>query len=269
MPSFSADAPRAGQARHVGGRRVLAASLLAALMTGAPAFASAASAAIAAPVSAALVAGIGTSHTYTPSVGEPLARIVAKTLPNSPLNAELLAQAFVSLNPQAFSAGANSRTLSATTLKVPNHNQLVHRVLAKTEAERPVALAALESKIAAAAAPRPQEKRDDKRENWVRYAGTSIKAALNFDGSADERKNWVHYLSAAVNRALGGSAPRAETLQWVQYPRITPVLAAVAGGPLPAATLPGAPEAATDTRNWVRYSAGRSHPTQQFAQLFD
>ena len=208
-------------------------------------------------------AGLGSSHTYTPTVGEALGRIVAKTLPNSPLNAELLAQAFVKLNPEAFSSGAAGRTLSAATLKVPNHNQLVQMVLAKNEAARPALLAALaapEPKAVAIAAPRTTEK----RENWVRYAGTSIKAALNFDGSADERKNWVHYLGAAVQRVMGGSALRAETQQWVQYPRL-----AAAVAPVTANALPGAPDAGADTRNWVRYTAGRSQPAQQFAQLFD
>ena len=215
-------------------------------------------------------AGLGSSHTYTPAVGEALGRIVAKTLPNSPLSPDLLAQAFVSLNPQAFSTGASGRTLSAATLKVPNHNQLVQMVLAKNEAARPgllAALAAPEPKAAPTAATATAlvaPRATDKRENWVRYAGTSIKAALNFDGSADERKNWVHYLGAAVQRVMGGSALRAETLQWVQYPRVVAAVATSA-----ASALPGAPDSGADTRNWVRYTAGRSHPAQQFAQLFD
>ena len=217
-------------------------------------------------------AGLGSSHTYTPAVGEALGRVVAKTLPNSPLSADLLAQAFVSLNPQAFSGGTSNRTLSAATLKVPNHNQLVQMVLAKNEAARPALLAALaasEPKAAATATAATTTamaatRATDKRENWVRYAGTSIKAALNFDGSADERKNWVHYLGAAVQRAIGGSALRAETQQWVQYPRVATAVAAA-----PASALPGAPDSGADTRNWVRYTAGRSQPAQQFAQLFD
>ena len=89
------------------------------------------------------LAVLGSTHTYTPAVGEALTRIVAKTLPNSPLNADLLAKAYVSLNPQAFSAGVNSRTLTTAPLKVPNHNQLVQLVLAKNEAARPAVLAAL------------------------------------------------------------------------------------------------------------------------------
>ena len=201
------------------------------------------------------LAALGSTHTYTPAVGEALARIVAKTLPNSPLSPDLLAQAFVSLNPQAFSAGSNSRTLTAAALKVPNHNQLVQLVLAKNEAARPAVLAALSLADAKAATAAPA-RNTEKRENWVRYAGGPVKAPMNFDGSADERKNWVHYLGAAVQRVVTSST-LAETLQWVQYPR-------VAAAPNPAAALPPA-----DTRNWVRYTAARSYPVQQFAQLFD
>jgi Tfp pilus assembly protein FimV len=215
------------------------------------------------------LAGLTSSHTYTPTVGEALGRIVAKTLPNSPLNAEVLAQAFVSLNPKAFSGDAGKRTLSAATLKVPNHNQLVQLVLAKNEAARPTVLAALaapEPKSATAPAARAMDKsnKPDKRENWVRYAGTSIKAALNFDGSADERSTWVHYLGAAVQRVMGGGAVRAETQQWVHYPRVAAAVLSSA-----ASALPGAPEASADTRTWVRYSAGRSNLAQPSAPLFD
>ena len=258
MPALFVAPTRASACVRQIGQLLGAAALALAALAAAPA-----GAATAPTTSLPNFSGLGSSHTYTPAVGEALGRIVAKTLPNSPLSADLLAQAFVSLNPQAFSGGTSNRTLSAATLKVPNHNQLVQMVLSKNEAARPAllaALTALEAKTAAAPAARAPEK----RENWVRYAGTSIKAALNFDGSADERKNWVHYLGAAVQRVMGGSALRAETQQWVQYPR---VIAAVA--PVTASALPGAPVAGADTRNWVRYTAGRSYPAQQFAQLFD
>ena len=258
MPALFVAPTRASACVRQIGQLLGAAALALAALAAAPA-----GAATAPTTSLPNFSGLGSSHTYTPAVGEALGRIVAKTLPNSPLSADLLAQAFVSLNPQAFSGGTSNRTLSAATLKVPNHNQLVQMVLAKNEAARPAllaALTALEAKTAAA----PLARAPEKRENWVRYAGTSIKAALNFDGSADERKNWVHYLGAAVQRVMGGGALRAETQQWVQYPR---VIAAVA--PVTASALPGAPDAGADTRNWVRYTAGRSYPTQQFAQLFD
>ena len=208
------------------------------------------------------------SHSYTPSLGEDLGRIVAKTLPTSPLSAELLGQAFVRLNPQAFSTGASQRTLGTGTLKVPNHNQLLQLVLAQHDSDRPAAVTLAPaptgvSKASLAAAPRAAEK----RENWVRYAGTSITAALNFDGSADYRKTWVHYLGAAVQRVLGSSAQRGENQRWVQYPRL--VSATDVGTPTASEVVVSANEPSADTRNWVRYTAGRSYPTQQFAQLFD
>lgn len=214
--------------------------------------------------------GLSASHTYTPTSGETLDRIVAKTLPNSPLSAELLGQAFVSLNPQAFSTGKTSRTLSTATLKVPNHNQLVQLVLAKNEALRPAVLAALSAQEALVKPVQaPVTRAGEKRENWVRYAGGPVKPTSNFDGSAPERKGWVHYLGAAVQRALGATGLSPEVLRWVHYPRVN--IAAEAGTPstlssLGAATLP---EGSADTRNWVRYSAGRHYPAQQLAQLFD
>jgi len=222
---------------------------------------------VAAPVAPKMFSGLGASHTYTPSAGEPLGRIVAKTLPNSPLSEDLLAQAFVSLNPQSFTGGATSRTLSAATLKVPNHNQLVQLVLAKNEAARPAVLAAVaaqeaQTKLAPVISPRAAEK----RENWVRYAGGPVKAAVNFDGSVPDRKGWVHYVGAAVQRALGATGLSPDALRWVHYPR----MAVVADAPSPATGAAAVlPDSTTDTRNWVRYTAGRSYPVQQFAQLFD
>ena len=213
-------------------------------------------------------AGLSASHSYTPSTGEDLGRIVAKTLPNSPLSTELLAQAFISLNPHAFSTGKTSRTLSTATLKVPNHNQLVQLVLAKNEAARPAVLAAVAAQEAQAksALPLPTPRPAEKRENWVRYAGGPVKGGLNFDGSAPERKGWVHYLGAAVQRALGATGLNPDTLRWVHYPR-------VAGAADTSSAVVGAgavvPESTVDTRNWVRYTAGHSYPAQQLAQLFD
>ena len=234
MPALFVAPTRASACVRQIGQVLGAAALALAALAAAPA-----GAATALTTSLPNFSGLGSSHTYTPAVGEALGRIVAKTLPNSPLSADLLAQAFVSLNPQAFSGGTGSRTLSAATLKVPNHNQLVQMVLAKNEAARPAllaALTALEAKTAAAPAARAPEKRE----------------------------NWVRYLGAAVQRAISGSALRAETQQWVHYPRT-----ATAAATAPATTLPGAPDAGADTRNWVRYTAGRSYPAQQFAQLFD
>jgi len=254
---------------HVVRIHSIAAHLLtvAALLAATSAQAAPVSSLAAAPVPPKLFAGLSSSHTYTPSAGEALGRIVAKTLPNSPLSEDLLAQAFVSLNPQSFTGGATSRTLSAATLKVPNHNQLVQLVLAKNEAARPAVLAAVaaqeaQAKLAPVITPRAAEK----RENWVRYAGGPVKTPINFDGSAPDRKGWVHYVGAAVQRALGATGLSPDALRWVHYPRV----AVVADAPSPTTVATAVlPEGTADTRNWVRYTAGRSYPVQQFAQLFD
>ena len=215
-------------------------------------------------------AGLSASHTYTPSTGEALDRIVAKTLPNSPLSSDLLAQAFVSLNPQAFSTGKTSRTLTTATLKVPNHNQLVQLVLAKNEALRPAVLAALTAqetppKATLAPAARPAEK----RENWVRYAGGPVSTAATLDANAAERKGWVRYVGAAVQRALGATGLAPDVLRWVHFPRLASAAESVTPSAQSTQGVGGTPESGADTRNWVRYTAGRSYPAQQFAQLFD
>ncbi|NBX06327.1 MAG: hypothetical protein EBR18_09645, partial [Betaproteobacteria bacterium] len=83
-------------------------------------------------VNALDLSGLKPSHSYTPALGESLERIVAKTMPESPLSVQVLSQAFVLLNPQAFSHSKPQRTQSTATLKVPNHNQLLQLVLARS-----------------------------------------------------------------------------------------------------------------------------------------
>ena len=190
------------------------------------------------------LAGLKASHSYTPSLGESLERIVSKTMPNSPLRAELLTQAFVALNPQAFGKTAPLRTLGTAALQVPNHNQLMHIALA--QAGEP------QQALATKAAP-------ERRENWVRYAGGPVKTPAPADASTDERRHWVRYLGGTLARAWSDSPARAETQTWVQYPSVAR-----------AATAPAAlPETRIDTSKWVRYVANRIYPQQQFAQLFD
>ena len=175
--------------------------------------------------------GLKSSHSYTPALGESLERIVAKTMPESPLSAQVLSQAFVSLNPQAFGSSKPQRTHSTAALKVPNHNQLLQLVLARHPAEPALARAPepLATK-AATAALRPAEK----RENWVRYAGGPVKTPASFDGTATDRSGWVQYPSVA--RAAAPAAP---------------------------------PDSRLDTSSWVRFVANRIYPQQQLAQLFD
>ena len=225
------------------------------------------------------LSGLKSSHGYTPALGESLERIVAKTMPESPLSVAVLSQAFVLLNPQAFGSAKPQRTQSTATLKVPNHNQLLQIVLARHPADAALARATETAPTkAASAAPRPAEK----RENWVRYAGGPIKTPSSFDGSAPDRSGWVQYLGAAFTRSWSGDAnSRAEARSWVQYPSLGRATAApteasadsakwvqyptVARAAAPAAQ----PESRLDTSGWVRFVANRIYPQQQFAQLFD
>ena len=223
--------------------------------------------------------GLKSSHSYTPALGESLERIVAKTMPESPLSAQVLSQALVLLNPQAFSSSKPQRTQSTAALKVPNHNQLLQLVLARQPAEPALARAPepLAAK-AATAALRPAEK----RENWVRYAGGPVKNPVSFDGTATDRSGWVHYLGAAFTRSWSGDAAgRSETQAWVQYPSLGRAAAtqteanadsvkwvqypSVARAAAPTAP----PESRLDTSGWVRFVANRIYPQQQLAQLFD
>ncbi len=231
-----------------------------------------------AAVSTLDLSGLKSSHSYTPALGESLERIVAKTMPESPLNVQVLSQAFVLLNPQAFGNTKPQHTLSTATLKVPNHNQLLQLVLARNPTDAALARAAEPAPSKTTPSARPAEK----RENWVRYAGGPIKTPSSFDGSAPERSGWVHYLGAAFTRSWSGDATsRAETRSWVQYPALGRANAPAAETSADSskwvqypnlarvATPAVQPESRLDTSGWVRFVANRIYPQQQFAQLFD
>ena len=64
------------------------------------------------------LSALKSSHTYTPYAGEPLERIIAKTMPNSPLKTELLGQAFRSLNPQQFSSATSNLVKTNNALPI-------------------------------------------------------------------------------------------------------------------------------------------------------
>ena len=232
-----------------------------------------------AAIAAMDLSGLKSSHGYTPALGESLERIVAKTMPESPLSAQVLSQAFVLLNPQAFGSTKPQRTQSTATLKVPNHNQLLQIVLARNPADAALARATETTPVkAATTAPHPTEK----RENWVRYAGGPIKTPSSFDGSAPDHSGWVQYLGAAFKRSWSGDAnSRAEARSWVQYPslgRATPTPSEVSADSTKWVQYPNVaraaapavqPESRLDTSGWVRFVANRIYPQQQFAQLFD
>ena len=110
-------------------------------------------AAPAAPVQPAVVAS---GRTYKVLRGESLDKVIQKTMADSPLRIELLRNAFIELNPQAFPGGQASRMRTTEPLNVPDSVQLL----------RAVAMPLLETEDASrAAAPASAEQ----QRRWVRF----------------------------------------------------------------------------------------------------
>ncbi len=110
-------------------------------------------AAPAAPVQPAVVAS---GRTYKVLRGESLDKVIQKTMADSPLRIELLRNAFIELNPQAFPGGQASRMRATEPLNVPDSVQLL----------RAVATPLLETEDASrAAAPASAEQ----QRRWVRF----------------------------------------------------------------------------------------------------
>jgi Tfp pilus assembly protein FimV len=101
------------------------------------------------------------SRSYTVQRGDTLDRVIQKTMAASPLKLELLRQAYVDGNPQAFVSGNVSRLRAGAVLHVPDHTKLL----------RSVVLPVLEGADAAAVAGdgRPYNANASDRRSWVRF----------------------------------------------------------------------------------------------------
>jgi Tfp pilus assembly protein FimV len=109
------------------------------------------------PVQASVQPNAGRS--YTVQRGDTLDRVIQKTMAASPLKIELLRQAFVDGNPQAFVSGNVSRLRAGAVLQVPDHTKLL----------RAVVLPVLESADAAAMAGEGRSSNASDRRSWVRF----------------------------------------------------------------------------------------------------
>ena len=123
----------------------------------APAAASPTKAAKMAPTASA--SAVASGSTYTVARGDTLDRVIQKTLPGSPLKIELLRQAFVQLNPQAFPDGRPARMQAEAVLQVPDALQLL----------RTVAMPLLESPDLTAGHSAASTASPDERRRWVRF----------------------------------------------------------------------------------------------------
>lgn len=110
----------------------------------------------AAPVAPVRPAVVASGRTYKVLRGDSLDKVIQKTMAESPLRVELLRNAFIELNPQAFPGGQASRMRTAETLNVPDAVQLL----------RAVATPLMETEDASrAAAPASAEQ----QRRWVRF----------------------------------------------------------------------------------------------------
>jgi hypothetical protein len=63
--------------------------------------------------------------TYLVVSGDTLDKVIKKTMPDSPLRVEILRNAFVQQNPQAFTKAPPRALMAGAVLNVPNHDDLL------------------------------------------------------------------------------------------------------------------------------------------------
>ena len=63
--------------------------------------------------------------TYQVVSGDTLDKVIRKTMPDSPLRVEILRNAFVQQNPQAFTKAPPRALMAGAVLNVPNHDDLL------------------------------------------------------------------------------------------------------------------------------------------------
>jgi Tfp pilus assembly protein FimV len=72
-----------------------------------------------------LAASPAPRHTYQVESGDTLDKVIRKTMPDSPLRIDILRNAFVQQNPQAFTKSPPRALMAGAVLNVPNHDDLL------------------------------------------------------------------------------------------------------------------------------------------------
>jgi Tfp pilus assembly protein FimV len=196
--------------------------------------------------------GLKSSFTYTPMAGESLDRIIAKTMPNSDLKAEVVAEAFKALNPLQLSKEANSVAKSSIALKVPNQNQMHNMVEAQLgDKQTMTALAQAETK---AGGTKPQvkgmlagtttatHKINSKTEAWVRFPARLMSLSKKVEG-------WVRFPNLGVTTTVASD--------WVRYPSVANHDLGVMSANKPS------PHKQIDQREWVRYQIAKADESSE------
>ena len=73
----------------------------------------------------AMAASPAARSTYQVESGDTLDKVIRKTMPDSPLRMEILRNAFVQQNPQAFTKAPPRALMAGAVLNVPNHDDLL------------------------------------------------------------------------------------------------------------------------------------------------
>ncbi len=166
--------------------------------------------------------GLKSSFTYTPFAGESLERIIAKTMPNTELKQELVADAFRALNPQQFSKEKGSVTQSNLAIKVPNQNQLANLIENQVSQKKPQNMLTGTTPAVPKVNPKTESwvrfpakvvAMTQKMESWIRYPGGNY---TEVNASA-ESKSWVRYPSANSQSLAISTSTQIDQSEWVRY----------------------------------------------------
>ena len=94
------------------------------------------------------------ARTYNVVSGDTLDKVIRQTMGDSPFNIEVLRQAFIQQNPQAFTKSSPKFLMAGAVLKVPSQEDLLRRISGANVNAKPVY------------GPDPGMM---ERKNWVRY----------------------------------------------------------------------------------------------------
>jgi Tfp pilus assembly protein FimV len=82
----------------------------------------------------ALAASPVAHSTYKVESGDTLDKVIKKTMPDSPLRADILRNAFVQQNPQAFTKSPPRSLMAGVVLNVPSHDDLLRSYMVPGQA---------------------------------------------------------------------------------------------------------------------------------------
>jgi len=101
-------------------------------------------------------------RTYQVVAGDTLDKVIRKTMPESPLKVEILRNAFIQQNPQAFTKAPPRSLMTGTVLNVPSHDDLVRSYMVP-------GYAAGNSGVYRGGGYSTADMNMNERKNWVRF----------------------------------------------------------------------------------------------------